>query len=410
MLSFALALVGCTSDTPVSTTPPRPGAISGRVVFDDGSPAAGAEVATTNASAVTDAEGRFDLLDLPANAQTPLRVHPAGGTLGSKFVAVDEGETTHLTFRVMRLQRAQLGDAAAGGTIVTESGLELVFPAHVLGNEAGEYISGPVDIDYALLNTLDTMAYAPGNLLAWHNDAETRQLVSNGMAEVTLTQAGAPVDVLGSVMISFPTLGIPDMHLGRGCGTPFKLYGFDAETGLWLQDDFSTFEEVHFSAWVDHFSYWNCDATVVYDGCANAELTLNGEPLANQEVGVWLSDMSRQVVTSDSTGAVQIRVPNGRFVSVLAMFDAGSSTEGADLDPYWSLGRAHAKAGSCVDLGRLEANGTDADGDGERAFPFGKDCNDLVPGRTDADPCDITPTMDSGQEWPDPRDACDTGA
>ncbi len=39
-----------------------------------------------------------------------------------------------------------------------------------------------------------------------------------------------------------------------------------------------------------------------------------------------------------------------------------------------------------------------------------RDCNDLWPGRTDSEPCDTTPTMDSGQEWPDPRNACDTGA
>ena len=402
-----LALSACTSDTPVSSTAPRPGAISGRVLFDDGAPAAGAEVATTGAIAITDEEGAFTLPDLPPDAQTSLRVHPAGGTSSSKFVAVDEGETTHTTIRVMALRHAQLADAAAGGTIVTESGLELVFPPDGLANEAGDDLSGAVDIDYALLNTFESMAYAPGNLLALRDDGDTWQMVSNGMVEVTLTQAGRPVDVSRSVVISFPTLEIPDPEVGGACGTPFRLYGFDPETGLWGESELGWFEANRFYASVEQFSWWNCDATIRYQGCANAVLTLHGEAVSNLEVGVWLSDQTRQVVTSDSTGAVQIQVPTGRSVSVLAVIDGQFASAADDVDVYWSFGKATAEIGTCVELGTLEANGTDADGDGEPTFPFGVDCNDDAPGRTDANPCDTTPGTDSDHDDPDPL--CGTG-
>ncbi|MSQ00783.1 MAG: carboxypeptidase regulatory-like domain-containing protein [Myxococcales bacterium] len=312
-----LTLCSCMSDALLASTAPRPGPISGRVVFDDGTPAAGAEVATTGSSAITDEDGAFELPDLPPDAHTPIRVHPSGGTAGSKFVAVDEGETTHTTLRVMALQRAQLGDAAGGGTVATEGGLELTFAAGSLVTEAGTPVTGTVDIDYALLNTFESMTHAPGNQLALDDAGGTSLLVSNGMAEVSLSQGGRPVQLAKNALISFPTMGVAEM-----CDEPFGPYGFDPELSVWVAAGEGSSEDERFVASVPHLSSWNCDATVSYLGCADAVRTLDGHPLVNQEVGVWLRDYSRQIVTSDAAGAIRIQVPQGRTVSVLAVYDA----------------------------------------------------------------------------------------
>lgn len=360
----------------------RPGTLQGHVFFDDGTPAAGAEVTVYATTATTDVEGSFELAGLPAG-EAPVTIRAEGAAPAFGSVLAEDGQTTNATFRVLSLRTASLPDAAAGGTVTTDEGLMLQFAPNSLIDTNGVQVSGAVDVHYALFDTVLSLIAAPGGLLTTGRDGSLVPLVSNGMASVSLSQRGVEVQPVLPVGLSFPTLGAPAPDCEE-----FRLYGFDEGSGVWVEEGGGAVVDDRFVGEVDHFSYWNCDAPAAGDGCIDITLLREGAPVALQRVGVWLSNWTAAMPTTDVLGSFRIPAPAGSVVSLGIVLDAEGQVSLEEADAIWSIGPITVpEAGEgCACPEAVEVTGADRDGDGAAVPPWGTDCEEGDPAATEG--CD----------------------
>lgn len=364
------------SDTAALST----GTIRGVVRLLDGSPVSGVTVEVTDGSATTDDRGAFSLDDVAAGSRVSLLVRSDDISTGQVNLAVTAGRTTNATVEVLPLSHTTLDDAAQGGLVQTEDGLEIDFPPGVIVNEAGEAVSGPVDVATALLDEPEELAAAPGNLETPNEDGSMDLLISRGMVDVHLSQDGVALNVSEPVTVSYPLMsGVePDDTSG-------DLYGFDEALGAWTLEGEGAVGEGRFAFQAPHFSYWNYDLKADYRGCVEGVLTLDGAALEGQEVGIWFTGGAHTNLTTGTTdggdaGYVRSPAPAGETVSMLFKYTRATD-DGGELTWYWSAGPVTIPDpdDGCYDLGELEPNGLDADGDEEALEPYGEDCDDGNP-------------------------------
>lgn len=385
MLLLALA---CALDTHV--TPLAPGVLRVRAFLDDGTPVVGAEVTVFADTFETDTEGSVDIAGVPTG-EVGVSIRADGASLAHTTVTVEEGQTTEAVIQLRSLRHTTLSDAERGGTVRTDDGLELTFAGESLVDIEGTPVTGDLDIHYALFDSALSLAAAPGDLQADDGNGGTVQLVSNGMVDVHLSHDGLEVQPLWPVRLSFPTLGNE-----TPCGEEFGLYGFDAAIGLWTAAPGGRIAGDRFVADVEHFSYWNCDAPTRGDGCIDVTLERDGDPVSRQEVGVWLSNGMAASPTTDGSGSLRIDAPVGAVVTVGVVVDTEGRTSAAEADAIWSLGPVTVPSAEdgCADLGTVEPNGTDLDGDGEAIEPWGDECYDGDPELSE--PCPGANTSSGG--------------
>lgn len=368
MLTF---LLGCSLDAGVHRQ--GTGVVRGHVVFEDGTPVAGAEVSVGDVPREADGEGAFEV-EVPAG-DAVIVVRADGATMNQVTVPVESGATVDALVRVVALRAATLADATAGGEVRTDDGLVLTFPPNALADEGGQLATGEVRVEYALLNTATSLLAAPGGLLAVERDGELVQLRSNGMVDVRVSQGGAPLQLVAPAELSFPVIGN-----APPCDEPYGAFWFDEAEGAWVEDGSGRVtEDGLFTATVDHFSYWNCDARVRGDGCIfGTLLDRDGSPLANRLVGVWLSDGTATELWTDALGGFLVQATVGSTVTVGVVWDLEGVAAESEADAIWSFGQVDVQAGEagCMDLGRSTPTGTDLDGDGEPIAPWGRDCDD----------------------------------
>lgn len=371
-----LSLLACSVETHMTEVPP--GTLRGHVFLDDGTPVASVEVGVMADTFVTDVEGAFEIAGLPAG-EVAYTLRSETTSFGQGTVMIEAGETTEANFQVLPLRDATLADGAAGGTVTTDDGLELVFPPNALVDANGALVTGPVQIDYALLNTAVAVLAAPGGLLTTGPDGDLVPLVSNGMVDLRLSQGGLEVQPVSPVTLSFPTIGTT-----APCGESFDLYRFDQGDAVWKLEGGGRLDGDRFVATIESFAYWNCDVPTSGDGCIDVTLHRDGEPFALREVGVYLSNGTAAMPTTDALGAIRVSVAEGAFVTVGVVFDAFGNARAEAADAIWSLGPIEVPeaADGCADLGVVEVTGVDVDDDGYGIAPWGWECFDDDPATT----------------------------
>jgi hypothetical protein len=385
MWSFLLA---CSVQTFIGSS--GKGAVSGGVYQDDGSPVVGATVVIGDGSVVTDSSGRFAREGLTVG-DVAVSVNVAGLSPGRRTVQVDEDATASVTFSLVRRTHTTLPDAVAGGTLATADGLQMVFPAGALVDGAGAPIAGVVDVDYAMFTDRLSLANAPGPLRAVYDDGTTSPLVSDGMVDVVLTQAGADVHLAKSVAVSFPVIGNPTPR-----GGTFGSYWFDTTRGLWVPEGGSRRVGDRFEIEADHFSTWNCDAPAAESACVEMVLETTQGPLANANVLVWLSDGISMWEQTNASGYLTFLTQPSVTATIAVAWDAEGRYRLETADAIWSMGPyvLPGPGESCLSLGAVGPGGADLDGDGEAIQPWGNDCFDEDPSTTA--PCPDAAPLDTG--------------
>lgn len=105
---------------------------------------------------------------------------------------LENGESQNVAIKVMPKQTMTLDDAAAGGVVSGSDGVQLTLPANAFRDRSGNPVSGSVDVQYALLATSETIAAAPGGMLAAAGSEEVA-LESFGMVDVSFAKDDEPL-------------------------------------------------------------------------------------------------------------------------------------------------------------------------------------------------------------------------
>ncbi|MCP4869413.1 MAG: carboxypeptidase-like regulatory domain-containing protein [Proteobacteria bacterium] len=248
----------CTSATPNednqlshdgnSVEPIAVGSIQGRVMTLSGMPVVAADVEAGGDAGSTDSQGYFSLTHVAAGTDVDVIVQSERYSSGRIRIALAEHQEQSVLLTVAPADLEVLDDAAAGGTVVAPSGVEIIFPANSIVDAAGNPVSGPIEVKTALIDEYHEAAAAPGSSLEPGMAAGSEL----GMVEVELTQDGAPVELSSDVELRLP------LEAGTAYvdGDVVDLRHFDEDLAVWTAEGSGLIDAGMFVASVGHFSWW----------------------------------------------------------------------------------------------------------------------------------------------------------
>lgn len=257
------------------------GSISGTVTDAEGNPLQGVVVSLLNAtdlaggnrSATTDADGKVSLADMPAGIEFALALTKQGYAVQLVRTNIPDGSTDAL-FKASLIQRAAaktLSNAEAGGTVTGTDGASIQLPANALVDGNGNPVTGTVNVSLTPVDvSKDAQLTAfPGSFAAYNSTGENGLMLSYGVAEFELTQAGKELQIAPGKQA---TIHIPIYVTKHQDGSPIALgdsiplWSLDETTGQWIQEgtgtvvaDASSPTGMAFEAKVGHLSWYNCD-------------------------------------------------------------------------------------------------------------------------------------------------------
>ncbi len=235
-----------------SADPIAVGSIHGRVMTLSGMPVVAADVEAGGDAGSTDSEGYFSLTHVAAGTDVDVIVQSERYSSGRIRIALAEHQEQSVLLTVAPADLEILDDAAAGGTVVAPSGVEIIFPANSIVDAAGNPVSGAIEVKTALIDEYHEAAAAPGSSL----DPAVAAGSELGMVEVELTQDGAPVELSTDVELRLP---LP-------AGTAYvdvdvvDLHHFDEDLSVWTAEGSGLIDTGMFVTSVGHFSWCSARA------------------------------------------------------------------------------------------------------------------------------------------------------
>lgn len=207
------------------------GGISGRVVSLAAEPIAGARIATpSGAVAVSGADGRFIIGNLPATERLAVTVSAQGFATGTAIYRVNAGSTARREVVLMPRGEAVIVDAGAGGVVAFAGGGRVTIPPNAFeGVGPGEGVR--VSVTYFDPESDRQLRAAPGDFSASEQDGTQSQLETAGMIDIRATDAqNTRLSLAAGQSV---TVNFPDRD---GAATaPWGLYQFDRNTGTWVR-------------------------------------------------------------------------------------------------------------------------------------------------------------------------------
>lgn len=326
--------------------------VQGRVQEIDGTAVTDVIVTAAGVESRTDNRGIFVLESMP-EGPLDVFVRSSTHTRGHARVDLGDAETVGLLIQVIPLVTGVLPDAAAGGTMQGTDGVAVTVPAGSLFDAAGNPVSGAVDVSYALLNDSETLAAAPGGMLAMRDSRDAEQLESFGMVDMSFSQAGEPLTFEGTAELTFPLAATHPFAEGDTVG----LFGFDEEIGMWVEEGQGTVASGMFVADVSHFSWWNCDQPLANKSCLSGQVVDDdGAPLPNFGLSVTGVDyLTNLRTTTDADGAFCVTVKRASSNRITGFGGGQGAFYGLDATAQSGGAAAECGGDGCVDVGALNA-------------------------------------------------------
>jgi hypothetical protein len=187
---------------------------------------------------------------------------------------------------------------AAGGRVRGPDGVELSVQPGALVDGAGAVVEGEVAVRWALIDGVDKLGAAPGNLATTIEGQEV-PLQSFGMVQVSFHAGHQELALAIDADLSFPVTD--GLHEGEQVG----IYAYDPATGLWAEEGQGEVEEDRFAIRIDRSGWWNCDRPLAQRGCVRGTVEHEGWRLPEDTRAhlVGVEYMTRDVATPDAQGA-----------------------------------------------------------------------------------------------------------
>ena len=257
-------------DNPVPTTPTIIivndltqviATVSGIVLDENNAPIASAVVTSGGATTTTNSNGMFIFQNISLSKENgSVTVVKAGYFKGIRSFKTTTGKNH--TVRLQLMQRVSSGtvNTAAGGTITSNGGANIVFPANAFVTSTGAVYTGTVSVYSRWIDpTAANLPFIiPGDLRGVSTTGVENILETYGMVGAELTDASGNVLKIATgktATVSFP---IP-ASLSASAPANIVLWHFDDATARWKENGTATKTGSTYTAQVDKFSFWNCD-------------------------------------------------------------------------------------------------------------------------------------------------------
>jgi Carboxypeptidase regulatory-like domain len=314
--------------------------VSGIVLDETNAPIANAVVTSGAATTTTNTNGMFIFQNISLSKENGnVTVVKAGYFKGIRSFKTTAGKNH--TVRIQLMQRILSGtvNAAAGGTITSNGGATIVFPANVFVTSTGAAYTGVVSVYSRWIDpTAANLPFViPGDLRGVSTTGVENILETYGMVGAELTDASGNVLKIATgktATVSFP---IP-ASLAATAPASIVLWHFDEASARWKENGTATKNGSAYTAQVDKFSFWNVD--VPNTNFINLDYTLinaaTNSPLVSTSTRIKRANGSYGYGITNNTGFVSGLVPKNEalVLEVTAQGACGLVTYSQNIGPF----------------------------------------------------------------------------
>jgi Carboxypeptidase regulatory-like domain len=297
--------------------------VSGIVLDETNAPIANAVVTSGTATTTTNSNGMFIFQNISLSKENGnVTVVKAGYFKGIRSFKTTAGKNH--TVRIQLMQRVLSGtvNAAAGGTITSNGGATIIFPANAFVTSTGVAYTGTVSVYSRWIDpTAANLPFViPGDLRGVSTTGVENILETYGMVGAELADASGNVLKIAAgktATVSFP---IP-ASLAATAPTSIVLWHFDDASARWKENGTATKTGSTYTAQVDKFSFWNVD--VPNTNFVNLDYTLinatTNTPLVSTSTRIKRANGSYGYGITNNAGFVSGLVPKNEAL-VLEVF------------------------------------------------------------------------------------------
>ena len=248
-------------EAPHTSTP-----ISGKIYDENGNILSEATVLSGDNQATTDSSGHFDInVNTIIGNRHVLRIQKDGyfDRIYSKMVS----DTMDYPIQLIKKEPSKFVTLkkfnANEGIIIEVNGATVTIPESSLAKNDGSDYNGTVGISVVYLSPTESPAMEPlmpgADLMAIANDGDTVPLISYGMVNVEMSdEDGNPLQLKDGceAYLKYPA------PKGFTSHDTIPLWYFNEESGLWVEEGYSTRQGDEYVGSVRHFTWWNCDIKI----------------------------------------------------------------------------------------------------------------------------------------------------
>jgi hypothetical protein len=247
--------------SPVNDAAQVTASVSGIVLDESNVPVANAVVTSGVATTTTNSYGMFIFQNISLSKENgSITAVKAGYFKGVRSFKTTEGKNHSVRLQLMARILSGTVNAAAGGTITSNGGATIIFPANAFVTSTGTAYTGVVSVYSRWIDpTSSNLPFViPGDLRGVSTTGVENILETYGMVGAELADASGNVLKIATgktATVSFP---IP-ASLSATAPASIALWHFDEASARWKENGTATKNGSTYTAQVDKFSFWNCD-------------------------------------------------------------------------------------------------------------------------------------------------------
>lgn len=259
---IASACTDTTKDT-VKDSSKETTIISGKICDMEGNNLTDVTVISGDKQIKTDSTGLFSLdVDTLIGNRCVLRIQKEG--YFDRIYSKKATDTINYPIQLIKKEQSEFVTLkrfdAKEGAMIEANGATVTIPKSGLVKSDGSDYNGTVDIAVVYLSPTGAPAMNPlmpgADLMAIANDGDTVPLISYGMVNVEMTdEEGNPLQLKegSEANLKYPA------PKGFSSLDTIPLWYFNEESGLWVEEGYSTRQGDNYVGSVKHFTWWNCD-------------------------------------------------------------------------------------------------------------------------------------------------------
>ncbi len=361
LLLFALFLIftlGCKRESvlenPILPVPPVPtpsvvndaiqvtASVSGIVLDESNAPIASAVVTSGAATTTTNSNGMFIFQNISLSKENgSVTVVKAGYFKGIRSFKSTAGKNHTVRLQLMQKLLSGTVSASTGGTINSNGGATIIFPATAFVTSTGAAYTGTVNVYSRWINpTAPNLPFIiPGDLRGVGTDGAENLLETYGMVGAELEDASGNTLKIATgkkATISFP---LP-ASLQASAPATIQLWHFDDATARWKENGTAAKAGSTYTAQVDKFSFWNVD--VPNANFINLDYTLinatTNSPLVSTSTRIKRANGNYGYGITNNAGFVSGLVPKNEalVLEVIATSACNSLVYTQNIGPFAS--------------------------------------------------------------------------
>ncbi len=280
---------------------------------------ANVQVSVGSYSAITDAQGYYELANIPADDRAVVTFDAEDYARNSAVVQIDqylEGTSTispnYLEFALDKYSETNTGDSENELAWNVENGFGLYIPGGIYTDAAGNAYNGQVTARrvYRKQSESSTDVAFPGTYSGKNSSGAIVPFVSYGFVVIDLTDAnGSALGVSDNITLTFPATGATDEII--------PLWYYDYDQGLWIEEGYAQLQaDNSYMGTISHTGTWSLSKPVDIPAGVFRGRILNedGTPASDVRVYAVGDNWVSSDLSTEADGSFEIEViPDSSF-------------------------------------------------------------------------------------------------